>query len=724
MKIINPLKMNDWNIKHFLCIVLYFQFLVWVLIGVEIIGIEIPVLRQLTCIIYLTLIPGLLILRILKLHKLSNIESILYSVGLSISTLMFVGFFINMVYPLFGIDDPISTRYLIVTMSLVVLVLSTISYIQDKQYSDPEFIDLSDIFCPKFLFFLLVFLVAILGAYFINLYDAHFIYLLLVLLIILIAIVIECSDFFPQKLYPIAIFVSTISLLLSNSLISNYLRGWDIQIEYYLSNLVIKNSFWDYSNSLSNVNCSLSVILLAPIFSIVSSIDLIHIFKIIYPFIYSLVPIGLYQIFQTQLQNKKLSFLSVFFFISFFVFYTEMLQLARQQIAELYLVLVLLLFFDDTIPKVQKKILLIVFISSVCVSHYGLTYIFLFLLIAVICLLEVGPKLNCCKKLSADRITKNFVLLFAIIAFAWYIYISSSSAFITFIKTGYEIYSKIFTEFLNPEFSEGLSLIMIETPSFVQSISKLLHMTTLFFISIGVINLFIKYIPLNWSKEYIALCLTSYMLLVASIIAPFLSNAYNTARIYQISLIFLSPLCIIGGITFFKLIYSLLGVTFNQKCLKKPICLLMIFFATFMLFNTGFVSDVVDNRIFSYIYPPSDNFQPCFYDQEFICANWIFDVKNTEPIYADKHRSLLLKSINWTEAFDLPANIEFDANDSDVIVLNTKDSYLYLGTLNILEQKFLISYSKEGEFIDDYLKLDSYDYNDKIYSNGGAEVFN
>ena len=190
MKIANPFKMNDWNIKKFLVVVLYTQFLVWILIAVDTLGMKIPVLRQLVCTIYLAFIPGLLILRTLRLHKLSNIESILYSVGLSISTLMFVGFIINIIYAMLGIYNPISIKYLIVTISLIVLVLSATSYFQDRKYSNPDFIEFSEIFSAKSLFLLLIFFLSMLGAVFINLYDAHYIYLSLVLLLILIAAII------------------------------------------------------------------------------------------------------------------------------------------------------------------------------------------------------------------------------------------------------------------------------------------------------------------------------------------------------------------------------------------------------------------------------------------------------------------------------------------------------------------------------------------------------
>lgn len=56
---------------------------------------DIPFLRQILGFLFLTVLPGLLILRILKLNKLHTIEIILYSVGLSIAFVMFFGLLLN-----------------------------------------------------------------------------------------------------------------------------------------------------------------------------------------------------------------------------------------------------------------------------------------------------------------------------------------------------------------------------------------------------------------------------------------------------------------------------------------------------------------------------------------------------------------------------------------------------------------------------------------------------
>lgn len=130
----------------------------------------------------------------------------------------------------------------------------------------------------------------------------------------------------------------------------------------------------------SNVNAMLSVVMLAPIFSILYNIPLIWIYKIIYPILFSLVPIGLLKVFQKQ-TNDKVAFLSCFYFISILTYYSEMISLARQQIAELFLVIIIVVMLDENLTLTNKAIMYTIFGFSLAVSHYGLYYLFIFSLL-------------------------------------------------------------------------------------------------------------------------------------------------------------------------------------------------------------------------------------------------------------------------------------------------------------------------------------------------------
>ena len=246
---------------------------------------------------------------------------------------MLIGFFVNIIFQLIRIPNPISLLPLIIIFSIFVIGLSYLCYLRDYNVSNPNFIDSKDLLSPYVLFLMLIPFLAIIGTYIMNLYGINIVLLFLIILICIILLLVAYNKI-PKKYYPFTIFIIAISLLFHTSLISNYVTGWDIQKEYYLADIVIKNAFWNL-NIPSEVNAMLSITILAPILSIITKTDLDLIFKAVYPLLFSLVPLGLYIIFKIQ-TNEKIAFLSTFFFISFNVFYTEMLSLGRQEIGEFF----------------------------------------------------------------------------------------------------------------------------------------------------------------------------------------------------------------------------------------------------------------------------------------------------------------------------------------------------------------------------------------------------
>ena len=136
----------------------------------------------------------------------------------------------------------------------------------------------------------------------------------LIVIIALVAVLIGFDIFIPKKLYPLAVFVIAISLLYHSSLISMHLVEWaDGSFEYWISNKTVINSIWD-PTTYGACNAMLSLTILAPLYSIISNMSITWVFKIVYSLLFSLVPLGLYRVFQKQ-TNDKIAFLSCFFFI-------------------------------------------------------------------------------------------------------------------------------------------------------------------------------------------------------------------------------------------------------------------------------------------------------------------------------------------------------------------------------------------------------------------------
>ena len=368
-KINKALFTANCHIKRYILVIISFNLAFLGFFGLSVLPIEdmpINFVRYIMITIYLLLIPGSLILKILKFDRISQIETLVFTIGLSTSFLMFFGFSLNTILHLFGFTKPLSEVILVISLTAFIFLLTFIVYMSynednniEKHTSESYASEIHLISKNHVLFLILLVLLSILGAQLINFFNFNYITFLVFIIIALIPIFVAFGKFNKQS-YPYIIFSIALALLYHRSLISMYITGWDSQVEYYYSSLVMTNSFWDVSLP-SNVNSMLSTSIFAPLFSKISGIPLTWIYKIIYPFVYSFVPLAIYLVYQKQF-NSKIAFFSTYLIMSTFIFYQVMLDLPRQQLAELFMLLVLMLIFSKQINQLHGKILSLIFI--------------------------------------------------------------------------------------------------------------------------------------------------------------------------------------------------------------------------------------------------------------------------------------------------------------------------------------------------------------------------
>ncbi|MCJ7666241.1 MAG: hypothetical protein MUO59_05840, partial [Actinobacteria bacterium] len=198
--------------------------------------IQFPYFRAILSCAFLILIPGLLIMLMLKIRKIGIWEYLIYTIGLSIAFLMFGGGFVNLIMPLVGIDRPLSLIPLFISFDILLLIFWIIAYKRNKETSIviklPE-MDLSD----KILFIApVVFpLLSVLGATTLNNGGTN--YLTMAMfggIVVYFFFLVLFRKKLNRNIYPWAILMISISLLFSNSLRSWHLTGGDISLEYYV----------------------------------------------------------------------------------------------------------------------------------------------------------------------------------------------------------------------------------------------------------------------------------------------------------------------------------------------------------------------------------------------------------------------------------------------------------------------------------------------------------
>ena len=123
-----------------------------------------------------------------------------------------------------------------------------------------------------------------------------------------------------------------------------------------------------------------------------------------------------------------------------------------------------------------------------------------------------------------------------------------SSIFNTIVNIGNKIVKNIFEDLINTETNQGLNIIISSTRTgLLGYFNKAIHLTTQFFISVGLIISLSKWSDSKFKREYLAFSIPFFGLSIAGILVPYFASTINTSRLYGISLLILAPFCVVGG---------------------------------------------------------------------------------------------------------------------------------------------------------------------------------
>jgi len=545
---------------------------------------------------YLTFIPGYIMVRLLKIGSLSTLESILYSVAFSIAFLMAAGGVINQFGSLIGITFPLATLPISLFINTIVIIGAAVVYLQQKPMSP---IGQSHTpFKRSMLLLVLIPIISIIGAYFVNVTGNNFILLIMILSIVGLFIGSFYSDKLPksQTFYAFAIAMIALALLMHVSLMSNYILpyGGDSPVELYVFRGTQLGLHWDpvfmipSDEAVGRYNAMLSITILPTVYSNMLGLDATWVFKIIYPLIFAMVPVGLYLLWQPYI-GKRLSFAAAFLFMAQMTFFTEMLALNRQMIAELFFVMLLLLLLNKKVPDGAKFAGFAVLSFGLIVSHYALAEIFLFLILAAWAVSKFyirKPSFN---------LQLSFVVFFFVAMFLWYIYSSGAVVFDSFISFTSYVTGQL-GEFFNPA-SRGQAVLtglgLAESPSILNTVSRGIAYITELFIIIGVIALFThRKMPFRFERDYVVFSVLTVVFLALLTLVPGLANTLSMTRFYHILLMILAPFCIVG-------MWMAVHILSRRRREMVFSLLVIAVLVPYFLFQTNFVYEVAGSQSWS-----------------------------------------------------------------------------------------------------------------------------
>jgi uncharacterized membrane protein len=519
-------------------------------------------IRQILGFLYLSFVPGYLILKLFKLGKIGFLENALFSIGLSIAFLMFFGLLLNTVYPVLGFSTPLSAISIIISLGTIVLILYLILF--NKRNILPTSFTMNFKFFPIVPLMVIIPFLTVFGTELANYFGNTSVLMFLVIVVSLIAIGTFFKQLIPPQIFPLTIFIISFFLLFHISLVSNYLIGADVHTEFYFAQLTSINSIWNKNISSSPINIydtMLSTTILPTIFSKFLNLDMNWVFKLVYPLIYLTVPLVLYQTYR-KMVDPLVAFLSVFLFMLFNTFYLEMLGLVREIIGELFFALLILLIMENKIGTRKKRLLFMAFSIALVVSHYSLAYLLVFFLIAIFLFKRFLKRPDD----KFELISGHMIIAYFAVLFLWNLWTVPllSNPFIDFIK-------RIYLGIVSLVPSPGVSGLMPIYVSPLHQISQYLFYLLQLFILIGIIGLLAKRKEPLTNREYVSLSIASMIILLMCIFLPSFAAGLQISRFYHLALFFLAPFCIIGSITFFDLMIRLKSKFLSStKANEKP----------------------------------------------------------------------------------------------------------------------------------------------------------
>ena len=280
---------------------------------------DIPIIRQIVAFLYLSFVPGFVLLKLLKPTGTMIVEKLLLIVGLSLAFLMFAGLLINELFFALSISMPLSSTPLLISLSFLTLFLSIVAYRQDLTANlkrSENFLNLKNL-APKSVL-IIPLILGVVGSLYSNVYVLS---LMIISIVILFGLSIFSNKFSSVMSFPVILFLVSLALTIQVLLTSKYIMGFDANAEYYVFKLTANSGHWALLSTANNliptVNLSgmLSVTILPTIYYSLMNCSGEVVFKSLYPFVFSLVPVALFTIYSKQF-GKTVSVLASIFFVS------------------------------------------------------------------------------------------------------------------------------------------------------------------------------------------------------------------------------------------------------------------------------------------------------------------------------------------------------------------------------------------------------------------------
>jgi uncharacterized membrane protein len=215
----------------------------------------------------------------------------------------------------------------------------------------------------------------------------------------------------------------------------NNLSPSDALMEYRSARTTLEQGVWNIKRAgWERYFSSISVSLTPTIVSQISGIDLLSLFLYGYRFIAAILPVVLYYTVNQVFKNAKLSAISAVLFSQLYFNLNKLMNLTRQQVAELFLILTFFVLFKMSHKKKKNYrayiALIFIFMFSFISSHYTINYFMLPIFVGMFLaslILPLLPKnlssllrMSHLNKRSIKSLSVQILALFLVLSLLWW----------------------------------------------------------------------------------------------------------------------------------------------------------------------------------------------------------------------------------------------------------------------------------------------------------------
>lgn len=393
----------------------------------------------------LAFLPGVALLRWLRIIPKTVSLGVLYCFGLGILVLMISGFLVNQILPLFGVGRPLEFWWALGAWSNMTAIIITLGIMRNKRFVRFKKWPASSFSRYTWIavvLSLLLLCVSVAGAFRLNNGgDGLFAMIALGIAVGLIIYAFVLRRRLPEGALVWFIFSLSLAILLMTSLRGWDILGHDIEREFRVYTLAHMHGLWNIELDRDPYNACLSITILPEMFSQLLGVSGLVIFKVVLQIIFAACPAVLYVLLRHYMP-KLAALTGCLLFICYPTFINDSAMLTRQGVAYLFFALALLVLVNKT-QDAKYKVLFVLCSIGAILSHYSTAYMFVALFaVAVLCKLLITWWRSARKKLLPRTVRKSVlspffaVLLFAV-TFTWYTQVTetSSGLFVTIQKS-------------------------------------------------------------------------------------------------------------------------------------------------------------------------------------------------------------------------------------------------------------------------------------------------